>query len=103
MNTNALRKSVFTLFIGLLAVSMTACFFSSPMEFSGSGITITLTDDFLEGTSDAVDFYLESTNTIFMGNRESKQDLTEYDIFSARRLHRGDDRRHRDRFRHRAF
>jgi hypothetical protein len=81
MNASILRKSFFALLIGLVSFSMTACFLSKPMEFSGSGITITLNDNFLQGTSDAVAFYLESTNHIFMGNRESKQDLTEYDIF----------------------
>lgn len=83
MNASILRKSFFALLIGLISLSMTACFLSEPMEFSGSGITITLNDNFLEGTSDAVDFFLESTNHLFMGNRESKEDLTEYDIFTS--------------------
>lgn len=47
MNASILRKSFFALLIGLISLSMTACFLSKPMEFSGSGITITLNDNFL--------------------------------------------------------
>lgn len=55
---------------------------ATPMEFSGSGITITLTDDFLEEDVIQAPFYLESRDHMFMGMRESKASLVSYYINS---------------------
>lgn len=82
MNTTILRKSCFVFLVGLLALSMNACFLSKPEEFSGSGITITLNDSFHEKSSVAVLLYLESLNHLFLGNREAKDDLISYGIRS---------------------
>ncbi len=73
-------KKVFTLATAMLCLfTLTACK-PAVQEFSGSGITISLTEEFIEKEVIQAPFYLESTRHIFMGMRESKTDLTGINI-----------------------
>lgn len=69
--------------LGVLSVfSMAGCDWFGPAEkeFSGSGITVTLTEEFVLTETVIVPFYLVSVDHIFMGMRESKSTLSPYGI-----------------------
>jgi hypothetical protein len=51
-------------------------------EFTGSGITITLNDDFTAKENVSIPLYLESFDTIFMGFREAMTSTAEYEIYT---------------------
>ena len=55
--------------------ALTGCL-KNAKEIEGSGISITLNSTFVEKEVLQVPFYLESTQHIFMGNRERKTDLS---------------------------
>jgi len=68
-------KKLFLVLVALLfTFGLTSCdlFGNEPLEFSGSGITITLDDSFQETDTMYVSFYLESFDYIFTGEREDK-------------------------------
>ncbi|WP_026399815.1 hypothetical protein [Acholeplasma equifetale] len=65
-------KKILVVITLLMGVFLVSCEESNSKEFSKSGITITLTDDFYEKEIIAAPFYLESQDNIFMGNREDK-------------------------------
>jgi hypothetical protein len=80
-----MNKKIFILVVFfIMALMLTACG-SNPKEFSGSGISITLTDQFIEKEVIQAPLYLESTNHIFMGMRESKSELEIYNINTLRK------------------
>lgn len=62
--------------IGLL--SGCGLFSAKPKEFSESGMTITLTDDFAASENVMAQMYVVSKDHIFMGNGESKSTLSGY-------------------------
>ena len=75
MRTKLLLMVISSLFL----FGLTGC--ASPSkEFSGSGITITLTEEFFEEDIAQAPFYLVSTNHIFMAYNELKSDLLYYPI-----------------------
>lgn len=68
-------KKVLKSFICLMFILMlTGCslFSAKPKEFSGNGMTVTLTSDFSVGKNVQVPFYVASDKHIFMGANESK-------------------------------
>lgn len=65
--------------LALFVFGLTGCT-AKAKEFSGSGITITLTDDFVEEEIVQAPFYLVSPKHIFMCFIESKTDLEYYPI-----------------------
>lgn len=67
----ALLVTVLSLFV------LVGCL-DSKKEFSGSGITITLDNSFKKKEVIQFPLYIESTKNIFMGNRESKEELLRY-------------------------
>jgi len=69
-----MKKVVLMLLLVLSAITLTGCDLFKPAEkeFSGSGITITLNEDFSVTETVLVPFYLVSLDDIFMGSRESK-------------------------------
>lgn len=69
-----MKKILLTLllFVTLLTISGCDLFAPEEKEFSGSGITITLNEDFVVTQTVIVPFYLVSLDNIFMGSRESK-------------------------------
>lgn len=83
-----MKKFMLTTFIvAFLAISifgLSACFKPKTKEFSGSGMTVTLTDDFVEKEVLQAQLYLESTKSIFMGNAETKAFLVDYGITDLR-------------------
>jgi hypothetical protein len=68
----------------VIVLTLTACG-SKPKDFSSAGITITLTEDFIEKEVIQAPLYLESMNHIFMGMRESKSELAVYNISTLRK------------------
>lgn len=68
----------------LFVFALAGCdWFSTPeKEFSGSGITITLNEDFNETETVLAPLYLVSLDDIFMGMRESKSLANQYGINS---------------------
>lgn len=73
-------KKVFLMFVfSMLLFGLMGCS-ANPKEFSGSGITITLTDSFFKKDVIQAPFYLESQDHIFMGMRETKDSLSPYSI-----------------------
>ncbi len=73
------KKIVFLMILSLFIFGLTGCT-AKAKEFSGSGITITLTDDFVEEEIAQAPFYLVSPNHILMCYKESKSDLEYYPI-----------------------
>lgn len=68
----------------LLLVSVFALAACRPAEktFEGSGITIILTDSFIKKDVIQAPFYLESTQHIFTGLRESRATIQSMGIYS---------------------
>lgn len=79
-----MKKTIFTFICVFLAFATTGCDFFAPAEkeFSGSGITITLNDDFAVTETVLAPLYLVSLDHVFMGMRESKSLANAYDIYS---------------------
>lgn len=63
-----------------MVFALTACFGPKAEEFSGTGITIELTDEFNFQETVVAPFYLVSMKHVFIGMRESKTDLASYSI-----------------------
>jgi hypothetical protein len=73
-------KKVFLLWMIVgFTVVLSACSASSEV-FEASGITIELSDDFIQGESLEFPMFLESKNHMFVGLRESKVSLRSYGI-----------------------
>lgn len=78
-------KRFIKIFMVILASFMLAScnlFDPEPKEFSGSGMTVTLTEDFAENSNIAAQFYLLSNDHFFMGNGEGKSLLSDYGVAS---------------------
>lgn len=68
-----MRKVVSCLFAMVMFMGLAAC--TPPAkEFSGSGMTVTLNNQFVEKEVLQAQLYLESTQHIFMGSGENKSD-----------------------------
>jgi hypothetical protein len=76
-----MKKLLFLCVVLLLSIGLIACE-SKSKTFSGSGIEVTLTEEFHQKQVLTASFYLEARNHIFMGNRESKTELLTYGINS---------------------
>jgi hypothetical protein len=72
---NKVLKSVVCL---LFVLVLTGCslFGGKPKEFSGGGMTVTLTDDFVLGENIQVNLYITSNKYMFVGLGESKSLLS---------------------------
>lgn len=77
-----MRKIILLLVLGLFGFMLTGCDLFAPEEkvFSGSGMTITLNEDFVETSTVLVPLYLASMDHIFMGDREAKSDFVDTTI-----------------------
>ena len=69
-----MKRFILMFVIGLFGFALTGCDLFAPEEkvFSGSGMTITLNDNFIETDTVLVPLYLTSMDHIFMGEREAK-------------------------------
>ncbi|HBT59883.1 MAG TPA: hypothetical protein DEA45_03555 [Acholeplasmataceae bacterium] len=70
-----MKKTIQVLTIFLLLSLMVGCQ-TEKKTFEKNGVSITLTDRFIEKEVVQVGFYLESNDHIFMSNRESKESLS---------------------------
>jgi hypothetical protein len=78
-----MKKMLLILVTFGIAVSFTGCETAAKAkEFTGSGITITLNDDFTAKETVNIPLYLESFDTIFMGFREAMTDTSEIEIYT---------------------
>lgn len=79
-----MKKIFLMLVIGLFGFALTGCDLFAPEEkvFSGSGMTITLNDNFVENDTVLVPLYLASMDYIFMGDREEKSLFVDTEINS---------------------
>lgn len=79
-----MKKAVVSILVVLALFSLTGCSLFGPeeKEFTGSGITITLTDEFWAKETVAFPMYLESIEHIFTGGRELIADVSPYGIHS---------------------
>jgi hypothetical protein len=77
-----MKKIIITMLCILSVFAMVGCDLFGPAdkEFSGSGITITLNEDFVLTETVISPFYLVSFDHIFMGMRESKSLVNDYGI-----------------------
>ncbi len=77
-----MKKLMISMLAVLSVFSVLGCDLFGPAEkeFSGSGITITLNEDFVLTETVVSPFYLVSFDNIFMGMRESKSLVNDYGI-----------------------
>jgi len=77
-----MKKFMILMLCMISIFALTGCDLFGPKEedFTGSGITITLTEDFEMQQTVMYPFYLVSLDHIFMGMRESKSSLNAYSI-----------------------
>ena len=69
-----MKKVLFGFIILLFTFALTGCFDEvEPKEFSEAGMSITLTDEFVQSEYVMAELYIVSKMHIFMGNGESKQ------------------------------
>lgn len=74
-----IKKGFFVFLLMIFMITLSGCS-AKEKEFSGSGINISLTNEFFEQEVIQAPFYLESKNHIFMGMRETKAELSLYSI-----------------------
>ena len=79
-----MKKPFIILLFTLSLFLLVGCDFFAPeaKEFTGSGITITLTEEFVLTETVMAPFYLTSLDDIFMGMRESKTEFVDTAITS---------------------
>lgn len=75
-----LKRTLSLVLFVALTFSLTACFGPKAKEFSGSGITIELTEEFNVQETVLAPLYLVSVKHIFTGMREAKSELSGYGI-----------------------
>lgn len=69
-----MKKVLFGFIILLFTFALTGCFDEvEPKEFSEAGMSITLTDEFVQSEYVMAELYIVSKMHIFMGNGENKQ------------------------------
>lgn len=70
--------------LALSVFALSGCSFFAPeeKEFTGSGITITLNDSFVETDSVVAPLFISSLKHIFMGLRETKTDAVSVGIYT---------------------
>lgn len=73
-----MKKILSVVLVWFMAAALLGCDLFGPKdkEFSGSGITITLNDEFTETETVIAPLYLTSLNNIFMGMREEKSQFS---------------------------
>lgn len=74
-----MKKTLKALMIILLLTMLFGCK-DNKKTFEKNGVSITLTDKFIEKEVVQVGFYLESNDHIFMSNRESKYTLSQMGV-----------------------
>lgn len=74
-----MKKRMLLVLMFVLVVSLVGCS-ESEKTFSGAGVSITLNESFVEKEVIQAPLYLESQDHIFMSMRETKQELSPYDI-----------------------
>jgi len=75
-----MKKIIKSFLYILLIVLLAGCslFTAKAKDFSGSGMNITLTEDFVKSDNVLAQLYIVSSSHIFMGNGESKSVFIEY-------------------------
>lgn len=79
-----MKKIFIAMLLSVASLLLTGCNMFQPLEkeFTGTGITITLNEDFVITETVMAPFYLTSLDYIFMGLRDSKSEFVDTNVTS---------------------